>query len=192
MSEKEANGGQYLEGSILIAMPSMSDPRFKKTIILLIAHNEEGAMGIVLNKNMETLTFKSLLDQLEIEHDEDVGKTRVHFGGPVDSERGFVLHSTDTIHETSAIISEGIAVTATLDMLQTMASGEGPSSSFVALGYAGWGPGQLEQEIQQNGWLVVDADPDLVFGQQLSGKWQSAIGKLGFDPGLLSSEIGHA
>lgn len=192
MSEKEANSGQYLEGRILIAMPSMSDPRFKKTIILLIAHNEEGAMGIVLNKNMETLTFKSLLDQLEIEHDEDVGKTRVHFGGPVDSERGFVLHSTDTIHETSAIISEGIAVTATLDMLQTMASGEGPSSSFVALGYAGWGPGQLEQEIQQNGWLVVDADPDLVFGQQLSGKWQSAIGKLGFDPGLLSSEIGHA
>jgi len=192
MSEKETLTGHYLEGSILVAMPSMSDPRFKKAIILLIAHNEEGAMGIVLNKNMEDLTFKSLLEQLEIDHDEDVGRARVHFGGPVDSERGFVLHSTDTIHETSTIIGEGIAVTATLDMLQTMASGEGPSSSFVALGYAGWGPGQLEGEIQQNGWLVVDADPDLVFGDKIAGKWQSAISKLGFDPGLLSSEVGHA
>ncbi|MBO6825443.1 MAG: YqgE/AlgH family protein [Sneathiella sp.] len=192
MSKNETNDGHYLEGSILIAMPSMSDPRFKKTIILLIAHNEEGAMGIVLNKNMEALSFRALLEQLEVAHEKDVGNTRVHFGGPVDTERGFVLHSTDKVHATSTVVGDGIAVTATLDMLQTMANGDGPESSFVALGYAGWGPGQLEQEIQQNGWLIVDAGPDLVFGEQLAGKWQSAIGKLGFDPGLLSSEIGHA
>ncbi len=192
MSTEITVDGEYLEGRILIAMPTMSDPRFKKTIILLCTHNEEGAMGIVLNKNMEAFTFGSLLEQLEIQHDSNLEKTRVHFGGPVDAERGFILHSTDTVQENSTVIGEGIALTATLDMLERMATGEGPDSSFIALGYAGWGPGQLEAEIQENGWLIVDADPDLVFSDQLTGKWQAAIDKLGFDPGLLSMDAGHA
>lgn len=191
MTEKASEDG-YLEGQILIAMPSMSDPRFKKTIILLCSHNEEGAMGIVLNKDLNVLTFEDLLEQLNIESNYAARETGVHFGGPVETERGFVLHSTDKIHETSIVIDKDIALTATLDILQSMAVGTGPSSSFFALGYAGWGPGQLEREIQDNGWLVVDADRELVFSQELEGKWTAAIQKLGFDPGLLSSDLGHA
>jgi len=182
----------YLEGQILIAMPSMSDPRFKKSIILLCAHGKDGAMGLVLNKNLEMVSFENLLSQLEIPCSSNLPSRNIRFGGPVEAERGFVLHSTDMFHETSMLISDGIALTATLEMLKSMANGEGPQDSFIALGYAGWGPGQLEQEIQENGWLVVAPDHDLVFGDILDIKWKAAINKLGFDPGLLSSDIGHA
>ncbi|MFT6558140.1 YqgE/AlgH family protein [Sneathiella sp.] len=182
----------YLEGQILVAMPTMPDPRFKRSIILLCSHTEDGAMGIVLNKDLGVLSFKELLDQLDIPVTARSNNPHIHFGGPVETERGFVLHSTDLVHETTIPIGQGIALTATLDMLQCMAEGNGPDSSFLALGYSGWGPGQLEQEIQGNGWLVVEADSDLVFGEQLENKWQAAINKLGFDPGLLSSDLGHA
>ncbi len=191
MTEKKIDSG-YLEGQILIAMPTMLDPRFKKTIILLCSHSAEGAMGIVLNKNLNILSFDDLLDQLDIASAEGSEDRIIHFGGPVETERGFVLHSTDLIHETSIMVGDGIALTATLDMLQSMAEGNGPNDSFLALGYSGWGPGQLEQEIQGNGWLVVEADSNLVFGDELDDKWQAAINKLGFDPGLLSSDLGHA
>jgi putative transcriptional regulator len=191
MADLSENNG-YFEGQILIAMPNMSDPRFQKTIILLCVHGEEGAMGIVLNKNLDALSFNELLDQLEIPHEGEHADQRIHFGGPVESERGFVLHSTDKIHENSMVIGNGIALTATIEMLENVANGDGPADSFLALGYSGWGPGQLEDEIQANGWLIVDADPHLVFSDQLSKKWQKAIGKLGFDPGLLSSDAGHA
>jgi len=182
----------YLEGQILIAMPTMPDPQFKKAIILLCAHGEEGAMGIVLNRNLDLLSFEDLLEQLEIPHIDVIDTQKIHFGGPVEAERGFVLHTTDMIHDTSMMICDDIALTATLDMLKSMALGEGPQDSFLALGYSGWGPGQLEKEIQDNGWLVVDADHDLVFGDRLGNKWHAAINKLGFDPGLLSGDVGHA
>ncbi len=188
--KSDENG--YLEGQILIAMPTMSDPRFQKTIILLCSHTKDGAMGIVLNRNLNILSFEDLLEQLDISVTANSKSQSIHFGGPVETERGFVLHSTDMIHETSIMVGDGIALTATLDILQSMADGTGPDESFFALGYSGWGPGQLEQEIQDNGWLVVDADSHLVFGQALEDKWQAAIGKLGFDPGLLSSDHGHA
>ncbi|MBL4908198.1 MAG: YqgE/AlgH family protein [Sneathiella sp.] len=191
MSEIKVNDG-YLEGQILVAMPTMSDPRFKRSVILLCSHSEEGAMGIVLNKNLSVISFDELLEQLNLHPSHNNGEPRVHFGGPVDTERGFVLHSTDLVHESTTVIGEGIALTATIEMLETMATGHGPHSSFLALGYSGWGPGQLELEIQNSGWLVVNADQDLVFGEKLDAKWKAAIGKLGFDPGLLSMDTGHA
>lgn len=186
------DSAKYLEGQILIAMPTMEDPRFKKTIILLCSHGEDGAMGIVLNKNMDLISFDELLEQLEIPKTPSNQDHRIHFGGPVDAERGFVLHSTDLVYDTTLMVGDNIALTATIEMLTTVASGKGPEDCLFALGYSGWGPGQLEREIQENGWLVVDADHELVFGKALDGKWQTAIKKLGFDPGLLSGEIGHA
>jgi len=183
---------RYFDGQILIAMPTMSDPRFRKAVILLCAHSSDGAMGIVLNKDIDIISFKELLKQLDLTPNTKGQKTSIHFGGPVETERGFVLHSTDLMHESTMKIGDGIALTATIDMLKTMAEGEGPNNSFLALGYSGWGPGQLEDEIQDNGWLLVDADPDLVFGGKLDQKWQRAIQKLGIDPNFLSSDVGHA
>jgi putative transcriptional regulator len=182
----------FLEGDLLIAMPTMSDPRFAKSVIFVCSHSENGAMGIVVNKVSHALTFTEMLDQLEIPYSETPEDIRLYSGGPVETERGFVLHSTDMLHETSMMIDENVALTATVDMLKLIASGEGPDNSFLALGYAGWGPGQLEAEIQENGWLVVKSDPELLFDSEVTGKWQKAIHKLGVDPALLSSDVGHA
>ncbi|MBO0332206.1 YqgE/AlgH family protein [Sneathiella sp. CAU 1612] len=182
----------YLNGKLLVAMPSMGDPRFKKAVILLCAHSESGAMGILLNRSLEALSFEDLLEQLEIPKAEEARHIKIHFGGPVDTERGFVVHSTDLLYDTTLVIGDDMALTATIDMLKTIAGGSGPESSFLALGYSGWGPGQLEQEIQENGWLVVDPDTNIVFGSELGTKWEVAINKLGVDPALLSGDIGHA
>ncbi|GLQ05677.1 YqgE/AlgH family protein [Sneathiella chinensis] len=182
----------FFEGQLLVAMPTMSDPRFKKSVILLCAHSPDGAMGIVLNKNLGLLSFNELLEQLDIPTPSQPSDQILHFGGPVETERGFVLHSTDQLHDNSMTVGNGIALTATIDMLKRVADGTGPQDSFLALGYAGWGPGQLEQEIQDNGWLVVDTDYELVFKEGMETMWSSAIGKLGFDPGLLSGDAGHA
>lgn len=182
----------YLDGKLLVAMPSMGDPRFKKAVILLCAHSESGAMGILLNRSLEALSFEDLLEQLEIPKAEKARHIKIHFGGPVDTERGFVVHSTDLLYDTTLVIGDDMALTATIDMLKTIAGGSGPESSFLALGYSGWGPGQLEQEIQENGWLVVDPDTNIVFGSELDTKWEVAINKLGVDPALLSGDIGHA
>jgi putative transcriptional regulator len=189
---KETNETGYLDGKLLVAMPTMSDPRFERAVILLCAHSESGAMGILLNKTLDALSFTELLEQLDIPEVGDASKIKVHFGGPVDTERGFVVHSTDLLHETTLVIGEGMALTATIDMLKSIAMGTGPDNSFLALGYAGWGPGQLEQEIQENGWLVVTPDTDIVFGAALDQKWRAAVTKLGVDPALLSGDIGHA
>ncbi len=182
----------YLDGKLLVAMPSMGDPRFKKAVILLCAHSESGAMGILLNRSLDALSFEDLLEQLEIPKVEEARHIEIHFGGPVDTERGFVVHSTDLLYDTTLVIDDEMALTATVDMLKTIAGGSGPESSFLALGYSGWGPGQLEQEIQENGWLVVDPDVDIVFGPELETKWEVAIHKLGVDPSLLSGDMGHA
>jgi putative transcriptional regulator len=190
----------YLDGQILIAMPSMLDERFSRSVIYVCAHSSEGAMGIVVNQPAPNINFPDLLVQLEvipavdlIELPHTAGRVKVLKGGPVETGRGFVLHSADYFIENSTLpIDEGICLTATLDILKAIARGAGPASAVLALGYAGWGAGQLETEIQDNGWLHCPADSDLIFGADTASKYDMALRKLGVDPGMLSSEAGHA
>ncbi len=182
----------YLSGQLLVAMPGLQDPRFAKTVIYLCAHNADGAMGLVVNREIDAISFPDLLEQLDIEPSGNVEPIRVHFGGPVESGRGFVLHSPDYVQDTTMVVDAEVALTATIDILKAIAGGSGPRRRLLALGYAGWGPGQLDTEIKANGWLHVAADADLVFGADLEGKWQRAMGKLGIDPRMLSDEAGHA
>jgi len=180
-------------GKFLIAMPAMSDPRFAGSVIYICAHADDGAMGLIVNKPTPELRFAKLLEQLEIPKSGDVRDIRVHFGGPVENARGFVLHSDDYRSETGTMdVDDGIAMTATLDVLEDLAAGNGPASSMLALGYAGWGPGQLETEILQNGWLTADADRDIIFGRANEHKWTAALKGMGVDPMLLSATAGHA
>jgi putative transcriptional regulator len=190
----------YLDGQMLIAMPSMGDDRFARSVIYVCAHSTEGAMGIIVNQPAAHISFADLLVQLEVIPAADLiqlptraGGVRVLKGGPVDTQRGFVLHSSDFFIENSTLpIDNGVCLTATLDILKAIARGEGPQSAILALGYAGWAPGQLENEIQHNGWLHCAADPDLIFGQDTGGKYERALRKIGIDLGMLSSEAGHA
>jgi len=190
----------YLDGQMLIAMPSMGDDRFARSVIYVCAHSTEGAMGIVVNQPAPHISFADLLVQLEvipaselIQLPRGADGVKVLKGGPVDTQRGFVLHSSDFFIENSTLpIDEGICLTATLDILKAIARGEGPQSAVLALGYAGWAPGQLENEIQHNGWLHCAADPELIFGQDTGGKYEKALKKIGIDLGMLSSESGHA
>jgi putative transcriptional regulator len=186
------NKEQYLAGQLLVAMPGMQDPRFAKTVIYLCAHNDEGAMGLVVNRAIESISFPDLLEQLEIDFVGRGDEIRVQFGGPVESGRGFVLHSPDYVQEATMVVDEAVALTATVDILKAIAEGQGPNRCLLALGYAGWGPGQLDSEIMANGWLHVTADDDLVFGGDLDHKWEHAMAKLGIDPRMLSDEAGHA
>ena len=149
-------------------------------------------MGLVVNRALEALTFPDLLEQLGIESSDIQNKIKIHFGGPVESGRGFVLHSQDYAQETTMIVDAGVALTATVDILKAIADGYGPKRCLLALGYAGWGPGQLDSEIMQNGWLQVVSDNDLVFGDDLENKWDRAMSKLGIDPNMLSDSSGHA
>jgi putative transcriptional regulator len=181
-----------LIGQLLVAMPQMRDSRFERSVIYMCAHSAEGAMGLVLNKLFDQISFPDLLDQLNIKTGPRTKQILVHFGGPVESGRGFVLHSDDYVRDGTLTITDGFALTATIDILRAIADGEGPQSSLLALGYAGWGPGQLETEIQQNGWLTVPADPLLVFDGDLEAKWTRALAKLGVQPSALSGEAGHA
>ena len=181
----------YLEGHCLIAMPTMGDERFVRTLIYMCAHNEDGAMGLVVNKPLDDLSFSDLLTQLGVDDGPDVDAIRLHFGGPVETGRGFVLHSDDYTNDGTLPIAEGVSLTATVDVLRAMAHGSGPRKSLLALGYAGWAPGQLDTEIQGNGWLTCEADEDLIFGSRLETKWNKALGKIGIDPGMLSSDTGH-
>ena len=190
----------FLDGQMLIAMPSMGDDRFARSVIYVCAHSTEGAMGIIVNQPAAHISFSDLLVQLEvipaaelIQLPKRAEGVRVLKGGPVDTQRGFVLHSSDFFIENSTLpIDEGICLTATLDILKAIARGEGPRSAILALGYAGWAPGQLEEEIQHNGWLHCAADPELIFGQDTGGKYERALKKIGIDLGMLSSEAGHA
>ena len=187
----DENSG-YFEGHVLIAMPQMSDARFARSVIYLCAHSADGAMGLVVNKLIDSITFPDLLHQLNIESTPTDDQIRVHFGGPVESGRGFVLHSDDYVRETTLVIRDGVALTATVDVLRAMAEGTGPRRSMLALGYAGWAPGQLDYEIQANGWLNVSADDNLIFGGNFDGKWEQAMRKLGIDLTALSATAGHA
>jgi putative transcriptional regulator len=190
----------YLDGQMLIAMPSMRDERFSRSLIYVCAHSSEGAMGIIVNQVASNVNFPDLLVQLEVIPAADViqlpqraGTVKVLKGGPVETGRGFVLHSADFFIENSTLpIDDGICLTATLDILKAIARGDGPASAVLALGYAGWAPGQLENEIQENGWLHCAADSELIFGNDNDGKYARALRKLGIDLGMLSSEAGHA
>lgn len=181
-----------LSGQLLVAMPGMPDERFAKTVIYICAHNADGAMGLVINREIEDLSFDDLLDQMDIDQSIDSKDIPVQFGGPVESGRGFVLHTPDYQQENTMVVSGQIAVTATTDILRAIADGEGPSQCLLALGYAGWGPGQLDDEIKANGWLNVTADADLIFSPGMDEKWVRAMGKIGIDPRMLSDEAGHA
>ena len=191
MSETSKNEG-YLTGQLLVAMPQMLDERFSTSVIYLCAHTEDGAMGLVVNKLLENVDLPDLLKQLDLEPDLKGVGIRVHFGGPVESGRGFVLHSGDYIQDATMVINDHIALTATTDVLRDIAAGDGPQNSFFALGYAGWGPGQLDAEIQANGWLSLEADNSLVFGRDPKTVWQSALAKMGIDISMLSGDAGHA
>ncbi len=182
----------YLDGHLLVAMPTMRDPPFARTVIYLCAHTAHGAMGLVVNKLLDSLTFPKLLEQLGIQTSNMDDQIRVHFGGPVESARGFVLHSTDYMHDTSMIVDGNIALTATADVLKAMADGRGPHRHLLALGYAGWAPGQLDAEIQANRWLLCPADENLVFGTDVISKWSQAVDKIGIDITKLATESGHA
>jgi putative transcriptional regulator len=183
-----------LTGQLLVAMPQMQDPRFARSVVYLCAYSEAaGAMGLVVNKTIDALTVDELYAHLSIEPSRQTNQPLpVHFGGPVDPGRGFVLHSPDYREEGTLGIGDEFAMTATLDILRAMGKGEGPRQSLLALGYAGWAPGQLDAEIQANGWLSVDADSDLVFGEADDNKWQRALAKLGVSPSMLSTEAGRA
>ena len=183
---------RYLTGRLIVAMPNMMDPRFARTVIYLCAHSEEAAMGLVVNRLIGSITFPDLLEQLDIDAGGAGRDIPIHFGGPVESGRGFVLHSPDYRQEGTLHVSEGVSLTATVDILRDMADGRGPDRSLLALGYAGWGRGQLDAEMQSNSWLHVDPDDDLVFDDDLEGKWERAIAKLGFDFSMLSGDAGHA
>jgi putative transcriptional regulator len=197
--EKNAARG-YLDGQMLIATPALQDERFARSVIYICAHSSEGAMGIIVNQPAGHISFPDLLVRLDvipatdlIELPSRAGDVKVLKGGPVETERGFVLHSADFFIENSTLpIDEGICLTATVDILKAIARGSGPESAILALGYAGWAPGQLETEMHANGWLHCAADPDLLFGTNVEAKYDRALKKIGISPGMLSSEIGHA
>jgi putative transcriptional regulator len=193
----------YLDGQLLIAMPGMSDPRFDRSVIYVCAHSEQGAMGIIINKAAPMMSFGDLFAQLDIrgedgedgpvEPPQELLDMPVLFGGPVEQGRGFVLHTSDYFTADSSLpVAENIALTATIDILRAMASGKGPERAVLALGYAGWAPGQLENEIQHNGWLTCQADEELVFGLDFDARYAAALRKLKIDPAMLSSDSGHA
>jgi putative transcriptional regulator len=183
---------RYLTGQFLLAMPSMPDARFARTLVYVCSHNEDGAMGLVVNRPFEALDFEGLLEQLDIEVDDVVRDIPIHTGGPVETGRGFVLHSADYVQDSTLIVSETVALTATVDILRQIAGGRGPHHALLALGYAGWSPGQLEAEIQHNGWLTTEADDEILFNTDLDQKYPRALAKLGVDISMLSGDAGHA
>ena len=191
--------GEFLDGQLLVAMPGMTDQRFSRSVIYLCAHSKDGARGIVVNQKARKIKFPELLVQLDVIDEEQAIRLparagiQVLKGGPVETQRGFVLHSQDfNIAETTMPIADGICLTATVDILRAIATGEGPDRAILALGYAGWSPGQLEIEMQHNGWITCPADDDLVFGEDLDKKYGRALRKIGIDPAMLVSTAGHA
>jgi putative transcriptional regulator len=190
----------YLDGQMLVAMPGMLDERFQRTVIYMCAHSPEGAMGIVLNKPASDVSFPDLLVQLDIIPEKEVirlpsrvGRMHVLMGGPVETSRGFVLHTPDFFIDQSTLpIDDGVCLTATVDILRAIAKGGGPQIALLALGYASWSAGQLESEIQANGWLNCPADADLVFDAAVDVKYDLALRRIGIDLAMLSTQAGHA
>jgi putative transcriptional regulator len=182
----------WLSGQLLVAMPSLSEPPFAQSVIYMCAHSPDGAMGLVVNRPVENLSFDDLLRQLGIEPVPPARRIQVQAGGPVEQVRGFVLHTADWLQEGSLRVNDAMALTASIDVLREIARGRGPRRCLLALGYAGWGPGQLDREIAENSWLSVAADEALIFGEDFAAKWRLALAKLGIDPLLLSGAAGRA
>jgi len=199
-TRSRATGDGFLDGQLLIAMPLMSDRRFARSVVYLCAHSEDGAMGLIINQRAPHISFPDLLERLGIlPSDTEDGLSNeilsmsIHVGGPVETGRGFVLHSSDYFANDSTLpIEDGVCLTATIDILKAIAAGEGPDQAILALGYAGWSPGQLESEIQANGWLNCPADLDLIFEPDVESKYTRALAKIGIDPSHLVSDSGHA
>jgi putative transcriptional regulator len=183
---------EFLAGQILIAMPQMQDPRFERAVVYLCAHSSEGAMGLVVNRLIDSFQFSDLLDQLDIPATPACDHIRVHSGGPVETGRGFVLHSADYELDGTLKVDERFALTATIEVLKDIAKGSGPRRNLLALGYAGWGPGQLDTEMRDNVWLTAPADEELLFAGDIARTWEKALARLHIDLSLLSSDAGHA
>ena len=181
-----------LTGQLLIAMPAMPDPRFAHSVIFMCMHDERGAMGIIVNQVVDGLEFEKLLEQVGIKDTPPKRRIAIHVGGPVETGRGFVLHSNDYKLDSTLDVDGGIRLTQSVEVLKEISRGGGPRQCLLALGYAGWGPGQLEREIKQNGWLNVAADEELIFGAAIDDKWRRALAKMGIDPTMLSSSAGRA
>ncbi|PLU51733.1 hypothetical protein BMJ23_25735 [Sinorhizobium medicae] len=188
----------FLDGQFLIAMPGMFDANFARTVIFVCAHSEDGAMGFILNRP-QRLTFPDVLLHLQLLDPDEVirlpSTTRefqIQAGGPVETGRGFVLHSDDYLSDSSIPVSDDICLTATLDIVRAISRGEGPVKATMLLGYAGWGPGQLEAEITQNGWLTCPAQEELIFSRNLDEKYDRALALMGISPAMLSTDSGHA
>lgn len=192
MARAKTTSADYLTGQFLIAMPTMDDPNFQRTLIYVCHHAEEGAMGLIVNKPLTDLKFVDILSQLDIEQTAPCDRIIVHRGGPVDRARGFVLHTADYDRQGTLKVNGDIALSATTEILRAIASGAGPKRSLMALGYAGWGEGQLDYEIKQNAWLSVPADDDILFSPDVDTKWERALAKLGVSAALLSGTAGHA
>lgn len=184
--------GSPFHNQLLIAMPSVEEGIFSHSLIYLCAHSEEGAMGIVVNRPLPDVDFGDLLSQLQLPQSGLLVEPTIHFGGPVETGRGFVLHSTDFLRADTVRINDRLGMTGTVDILKAISEGTGPRKSLFALGYAGWGPGQLEAEMQANAWLTVTADEELLFAPDLGNKWQLALSRLGISPHMLSLGAGHA
>lgn len=197
--KRNSNGG-FLEGQLLVAMPRMTDKRFARSVIYMCAHSEDGAMGLIINQRATNISAPDLLERLGIDIQtsdddtaDDILSLPIQVGGPVETGRGFVLHSADYfVDDTTLAIEPDVCLTATVDILRAIAERRGPKKALLALGYAGWSPGQLESEIQANGWLNCPADLDLIFGDDLDSKYTRAMAKLGIDLSHLVSDAGHA
>jgi putative transcriptional regulator len=192
------DGRESLDGQFLVAMPGMADERFSRTVIYICSHGPDGAMGLVINR-LRPIRFPELLVQLGVIEESEIiqlperaRQLLVRSGGPVEQSRGFVVHSDDYVTESSVLIDNHILLTATVDILRAISEDGGPRQAFMALGYSGWGPGQLESEIAENGWLTVDADPEILFDRDLDRAYERVLAGLGIDPTHLSSEAGHA
>jgi putative transcriptional regulator len=195
--KRSASNESFLDGQFLIAMPAMTDKRFARSVIYMCAHSAQGAMGLIVNQRASHISFSQLLGQLSISSEQSAPSPPididVHVGGPVETGRGFVLHSSDYFAADSTLpIDDGVSLTATVDILKAIAGGDGPDRAILALGYAGWRPGQLESEIQANGWLHCPPDPDLLFDRDLEQKYDRALSKIGIDLSHLVSDAGHA
>jgi putative transcriptional regulator len=181
-----------LTGKLLISMPSLEDERFYKTVIYMCAHSTEGAMGIIINKKIDYDLYPDLLEQLGIDKPLGGKKLYIRYGGPVESGRGFVLHSDEVIQKETLSIEKGVALTSTSEFFEDLSNGKGPKNSILALGYAGWGPGQIEKEILSNSWMTLSADSTFLFDEEVTNKWNKAYGLLGVDPNKLSQYSGRA
>lgn len=185
------SAGNSLRNHFLLAMPSLKDPMFAHTLTYICDHSEDGAMGLILNQPMN-MEISAVFAQLDIPVDEVIGAQQVLCGGPVQSERGFVLHSNDSEWDSTLAISDELSLTASRDILDAIASQQGPEKAIFILGYAGWGPGQLEQELEENSWLTLPADSSLIFDTPVELRWQMASQRLGVDVNLISPTAGHA